>query len=190
MNRQRLVMVIVTAVASIFLLLSGRRSGDVSGPAARAVSDEPAGWVRISGDVRSPGAYPVSANNMTNDVIALANPACAVDQAGKRVYAVSGAHFRVVCPGDGGQAVIISGTMSGPERLALNIPIDLNQATAGDLESIPGIGPVMAQRILRYRQNNGDFGRLEELLMVEGIGEKKLQRLRNYLQVVKIKGAP
>jgi competence protein ComEA len=61
--------------------------------------------------------------------------------------------------------------------------VDLNKATAADLAEIPGIGEKMAQRILAYRAKNGGFAKVEELLNVSGIGEKKLGRLRPYITV-------
>lgn len=56
--------------------------------------------------------------------------------------------------------------------------IDLNRADAATLESLPGIGPVKAREIIRYRRENGTFGDWEELLEVKGIGEKTLEKIR------------
>lgn len=190
MDRQRLVMVVVAAAASLVLLFSGRLNGDIPSQAARTVSSEPSGWIKVSGDVRLPGVYPIFVNNMADGVIALAVPMCDTTQATKARYMVSGAHLQVVCPDNGGQASIILTSMHVPERLVLNIPLDLNRATAGDLEALPGVGPMLAQRILQYRQKNGEFGRVEDLQMVDGIGEKRLKQLSIYLQVIKIKESP
>ena len=55
--------------------------------------------------------------------------------------------------------------------------VNINTATAQDFESLPGIGPVMAQRIVDYRDEHGPFKSVEELTKVKGIGESKLEEL-------------
>ena len=62
-----------------------------------------------------------------------------------------------------------------------NYPLDLNQATKEELESLPGIGPGKAEDILTYRETFGPFTSLDELLEVEGIGQKTLDSLREFL---------
>lgn len=62
-------------------------------------------------------------------------------------------------------------------------PVNLNAATKADLEKLPGIGPAMAQRILDYRQKNGSFKKVEELMNIQGIGEKAFLKLRTLVTV-------
>ncbi len=59
--------------------------------------------------------------------------------------------------------------------------VNLNTATQQDLERVPGIGPVIAQRILRYRAQYGAFRRIEELMLIKGIGPKKMEQIRPYV---------
>ncbi len=59
--------------------------------------------------------------------------------------------------------------------------LDLNTATAEELDSLPGIGPVIAERIIAYREENGPYLSTEELLAVQGIGEKTLRDLETYV---------
>jgi competence protein ComEA len=66
-------------------------------------------------------------------------------------------------------------------------PIDLNSADGAALESIPGIGKSLSQRILAFREKNGPFQSVDDLLKVQGIGEKSIQKLRPYLTVAKAK---
>lgn len=61
--------------------------------------------------------------------------------------------------------------------------INLNTATAEQLESLPGVGPVTARAIIEYRKQKGGFRSIEELLEVHGIGEKRLEQIRPFVVV-------
>jgi competence protein ComEA len=61
--------------------------------------------------------------------------------------------------------------------------VDLNRAAVAELKRLPGIGPVLAQRILDYRQQHGSFRRPEELRDVSGIGPKTYEALRDYVVI-------
>ena len=60
--------------------------------------------------------------------------------------------------------------MSGAQLVTLGLPLDLNRATAEDLDAVPGIGPALAQRIVDYRKAHGPFKQIEDLREVSGIG--------------------
>ena len=62
-------------------------------------------------------------------------------------------------------------------------PLDLNRAGADELEGLPGLGPALAERILEYREKNGKFKIVQELLRVPGIGPKKLAQLQSKVYV-------
>jgi competence protein ComEA len=67
-------------------------------------------------------------------------------------------------------------------------PINLNAATAAQLQTLPGVGASAAQRILDYRQKNGSFKKIEELMNVKGIGEKSFLKLKPLITVSADKG--
>ena len=76
-------------------------------------------------------------------------------------------------PGDGPSGTPQSGMTS----------IDLNRATAGELDELPGVGPVLAGRIIAHRERHGPFRHPEELLAVRGIGPRLFARLRPRITV-------
>ena len=67
-------------------------------------------------------------------------------------------------------------------------PVNLNTATAEQLATIPGVGPKMAERIIDYRQKNGGFKKIEDLMNVKGIGEKMFLNLKPLIIVTPAKG--
>lgn len=62
-------------------------------------------------------------------------------------------------------------------------PVSLNSASEAELETLPGVGPATAQKILDYRQEHGGFRSVEEIMSVRGIGEKKFERMKPYLKL-------
>jgi len=67
----------------------------------------------------------------------------------------------------------------------LGLLLNLNTATVQQLDGLPGIGPVLAQRIVEFREKKGGFRRVEELLAVPGISERKWQEIRTLVTVEK-----
>lgn len=70
-----------------------------------------------------------------------------------------------------------------PEPAAVEFPLDLNRASRDELMALPGIGYVLAGRIIAYREENGPFESLEALMKVEGIGEKRMEDLLDKITI-------
>ena len=87
-----------------------------------------------------------------------------------------------VCAGHSGAAQVQEAASPEAPRAQSEL-IDLNAATAMELETLPGVGPRTAERILEYRREYGGFERIEDLMDVRGIGERTFLRLRPLVKV-------
>ncbi|MDE0133166.1 MAG: ComEA family DNA-binding protein [bacterium] len=136
--------------------------------------------VHVSGRVLHPGLVRVSASARVGDVIMAAGGALAdarLDEINLAAPVSDG--VQVVVPGPGTRLDARnagSGSLGGSSA-----PVSLNRASVDQLEEIPGVGPVLAHRIVHHRQANGPFLEVEDLLDVTGIGERKLAELRRHV---------
>jgi competence protein ComEA len=80
------------------------------------------------------------------------------------------------------------GGSSAKARATAANPVNLNSASATQLQTLPGVGASAAQRIVEYRQKNGNFKKIEELMNVKGIGEKSFLKLKALITVNADKG--
>lgn len=187
---QRLALVLLAVAVTLLLLSGGRRSvGKPSAPAAVVRSNVAAALIQISGDVARPGIYVGFAKTMTEDAIILAKPACTVPHQAVLQQlpdgVPSGYGVTVVCNSNNTSVLLESKPIKPSQCLTLGILLDLNKLSAADLEILPGIGSVTARAVTEYRQKNGDFRNLEDLLSVEGIGEKTLQKISKFVNIPK-----
>jgi competence protein ComEA len=180
---RRLIIILLAVIVALPVVLKSHRSPPSRTPVAFSIVSSTPGYVRISGDVRHPGMYPLSANIMTSDVILMAMPLRPIsvmepDGIGA-VPVVNGEELHVLVRSSGSAFVSVS-TIPAAERLVMGIPLDINLMSEADLDKVPGIGPALARRIVQYRQNNGGRMSVKDLLLVEGIGEKKFATLHKF----------
>ena len=87
----------------------------------------------------------------------------------------AGGSVTVSVPARQVSAAVPAETQTEPSAQAASLPVNINTADAAELAALPGIGKVLAQRILDYRRVHGDFSAVEQLTNVEGIGAGKLE---------------
>jgi competence protein ComEA len=89
----------------------------------------------------------------------------------------------LVCGAPSARAQSEKAPANSKPRASASAPVNLNAASAAQLQTLPGIGSSTAQRILDYRQKNGSFRKIEELMNVKGIGEKSFLKLKPLISV-------
>ena len=102
------------------------------------------------------------------------------------VMLMLGIYFRSVLMDTGGSYTVRGGAFSSENvggETPLNWQVDINNATEAELRQLPGVGEVLAERIVRYREENGPFAAAEDLLQVEGIGESKLEEMKDMIVI-------
>lgn len=81
--------------------------------------------------------------------------------------------------------LFFSATANGGKKKPPERPVNINTANSEELQQVPGIGPATAQKILQMRKSYGPFKSVDDLLAIRGLGEKRLNKMRKYLTVVK-----
>ena len=176
---------VAAAVVVLLLLLVRHLGGGSSAPAVTPlpapVRAKPAAAklvvVDVAGAVRHTGLYRLRSGSRIDDAIAAAGGPTAKAQLDSVNLAAPVADGeQIVVPGRGAAgAAAASPAAAGSSPSA---PLDLNSATLEQLESLPGIGPVTAQKILDYRQAHGAFHAVAELEGVPGIGPAHMAQLK------------
>jgi competence protein ComEA len=199
-------LVVYGAVAVVLLLVGARwiRAGDAGGTPAGDVtygdsgstssaSGTPAGFsvdaeggtdvvVDVTGAVAKPGVYRLPAGSRVND---------AVQRAGGATAHASVESINLAARLTDGQQVVVPETVPGAgaaiasSGMAPGVPagpISLGSATAEQLDTIEGIGPVTAQKILEFRDEHGGISSIDQLDQIDGIGPATMETLRDGLQ--------
>ena len=130
--------------------------------------------VHVAGWVAEPGVVSVTDGSLVSDVIAAA---------GGLLPGADASAVNLAAPAQNGTQLIVPGPSEHAESLESDDGlVSINSATADELESLPGVGPVLAERIVAHRENHGRFETVEDLLDVAGIGEAKLAALREHVK--------
>ena len=82
-----------------------------------------------------------------------------------------------------GLCILVMGLMVTPGRVIAVDEVNINTADKETLSSLPGIGPVIAERIVEYREKNESFKKKEDIMNVKGIGDKTFQKIKDLIVV-------
>lgn len=199
-------LVVYGAVAVVLLLVGARwiRSGDASGTPAGNVSYGDSGSttsgsgaaagfsvdaqggtdvvVDVTGAVASPGVYRLPAGSRVNDAVQRAGGAtsrASVESINLAARLTDGQQVVVPEKAPGSTAAAATSATGSGEQTG---PISLGTATVEQLDTVEGIGPVTAQKILEFRDQHGGISSIDQLDQIDGIGPATMQTLRSSLQ--------
>ncbi|WLR49909.1 helix-hairpin-helix domain-containing protein [Bacillus tianshenii] len=132
--------------------------------------------VDVKGAVHSPGVYEMQEGSRVIDAIEKAEGF--LDKAAQEAVNLASrvSDEMLIYVPEEGEEDIVAGT---PLRPAEEGKININSATSAELQTLNGVGPAKAEAILAYREENGKFETVEELLEVSGIGERSLEKLKD-----------
>lgn len=192
-----------TAIAGASLLLAvlvlvGHRlaqtgtakAPEVAAPLEPVRSERPRDLVvvHVAGAVRRPGLYRLRAGTRVADAVARAGGATrGANLGGLNLAAPLVDGTQILVPravettpsgADGGSTSTTDGTAAGLPA-TLSMKVSLSSATAGELDALPGVGPVTAQKIVDYRAAHGPFASADDLDEVPGIGPTRIEQLRD-----------
>jgi competence protein ComEA len=168
----------------------------------------PESWaVYVTGEVMFPGVYEIKPGSRVNDAINLAGGfSVRADRDAVNLAAKLRDEAHITVPAAGAAEPAASGapsiraSSSGPRERSVKTAaravaypgegsaptqglIDINSAGASELTGLPGIGPSLSSAIVAYREENGPFGAIDDLRLVRGIGEKRLEAIRGLVTV-------
>jgi len=151
---------IAAIVGGITLAVQHNRNQPVEIVLSQTEPPAQSGEIYIGGAVANPGIYPLKEGDTLQALVSDAAVEPDADLSQMQLY------------------IPHEGDNQSPQR------IDINRAEPWLLEALPGIGEVLAQRIVDYRSENSLFRRVEDLLQVSGIGEATFENIKNYITVL------
>ena len=190
---------VYAAAAVAIALIGASYLRDSAPPAPKPRAAKPAGarvqppgreraYVHVAGEVRKPGVYRLRGSARVDDALRRAGgptPRADLNQLNLAAKVEDGRQVLVPARGAAGGGGATPGALpgGGPGAGGGGQPLNLNTATAEQLDGLDGVGPATAQKILAYRQEHGGFRSVNELDRISGIGEKRLASLRDQVRV-------
>jgi competence protein ComEA len=190
-KRALLIIVLLVCAVSAAIVFRGHSEPIViAGPIVVA---PPKVTVDIAGGVNSPGVYALPANSRVIDAITAAGRAkpgtdlsdinlARIVKDGEQIY-VNPVVVSSKSPTQSQSQPRSHSSVAAHPAMKRAGPININRAAAVDFDTLPGIGPVLAQRIMNYRKANGPFTSIEDLQKVSGIGISKFADLKSKVRV-------
>jgi competence protein ComEA len=183
-SRRRALVLAAAALALLVVLgrtLAGAGAAAEQQPAAPLVADRPAAApklvVHVAGAVRRPGLYRLPEGKRVADAVARAGGATApADTAAINLAAPLADGMQVIVPR---RVAVAAGGGGGAAEAAVPARVSLSSASAAELDALPGVGPVTAQKIVDYRAAHGGFRAVEDLDAIPGIGPARIEQLRD-----------
>ena len=169
----------VIVVLSLFIVVKGNTGEITPPPVVVEQVQAPQIFVDVTGAVNTPGVYTLTASSRVIDAIKAAGGSAA----GADLSTINLA--RVLADGEQiyVDAAITNGKGVRVSTKKRSGPININRATVGDFDSLDGIGPVIANRIVTYRKTHGPFITIEDLQKVSGIGAAKFSQIKSKIRV-------
>lgn len=136
--------------------------------------------VNVAGRVKNPGVYQLPQGSRVVD---------AIEAAGMQLKGVDISDINLARLLVDGEQVLVGGTKltskkSTPKKFTSDNPLDINRATITQLDTLPGVGPVTAQRIIDYRTKVGRISSIDELKKISGLGGSKFEEIKALLRVL------
>jgi competence protein ComEA len=169
----------VVVVISVFIVIRGNMDEVIAPPVVVEQVQAPQIFVDVTGAVNAPGVYTLTASSRVIDAIKAAGGSAA----GADLSTINLA--RVLADGE---QIYVDAAVTNTKGVRISAtkrsgPISINRATVSDFDSLDGIGPVIARRIIEYRKTHGPFMTIEDLQKVSGIGEAKFAQIKSKIRI-------
>ena len=181
-QRRALLLPALAALGFALFLLIASRGEAVEAPPIKIVENaaKKTLFIHVAGEVKRPGVYPVIQGSRVVDAIKVAGGA----KTGIELSQVNLARVLV----DGEQIYLskesaVKSSSNRAKQKAFNGVVHINRATVSEFDSLDGIGPVIAKRIVKYRDTNGPFVDIADLQKVDGIGAKTFEKMKDRLSL-------